>query len=183
MLTISNRSHILKTAITTIEPEPGPEDPGQTTSKAAAEEEANQHFRRFAEENRLPITLEESNDPMIEGEYGNLYPAEHKIEAYLFDKETPHAKNKLLKHCRKDSESVLAKLDDFDKGLDWILSVPEPVCWPQGDNAARFFFDPGDKKFLELVLRLLGIKRKKRVSKETKQRLRKQGFKKKKIAA
>ena len=132
------------------------------------------HFRVFAKQNRLKMTRDECNDPVIQGRYGNLSPVGHKIMACLLNKETVHAKKKLLKLCRGDADDVLAL--DHRQEWDWILSVKEPVCTQEGDTEAIFVFHPSDKEFLELCLRYLKIRRKQRVSATTVQRLRQQGF-------
>ncbi len=131
------------------------------------------HFRAFAKQNRLKMTRDECNDPVIQGRYGNLSPVGHKIMACLLNKETPHAKKKLLKLCRGDADEVLA---GFDQQWDWILSVKEPVCKVEGDNEAIFVFHPSDKEFLQSCLHHLGIKRKRDVSAATIRRLHRQGF-------
>ncbi len=132
------------------------------------------HFRVFAKQNRLKMTRDECNDPVIQGFYGNLSPVGHKIMACLLDKETAHAKKKLLKLCQGDADGVVAGLD-HQQEWDWILSVKEPVCTVEGDTEAIFVFHPSDKEFLELCLHYLKIRRKQRVSAATVQRLRQQG--------
>ncbi len=109
----------------------------------------------FAKRERLKIRLDECGDPIIKGRFGHFDDNRDGRIGVVLIRKTGHWKQKLKQLCGK----------------------VDPICHVEGDTEAVFLATIEQREFLTLAIRALGVKRKRRVSEQTAERLRAMAYK------